>query len=95
MSFGGKRSDPLKGTRWKHEKSGKYYWIVRTARIEADLSEAVVYEDSVGNVWVRPKPEFMDGRFTQVSTRPNVENPCSEIYLESRDDPNIPNSDQH
>lgn len=82
MSFGGRPKHNLQGSCWRHEKTGKVYWIVRVGKIEADLTEAVIYEDAMGNVWVRQLTEFMDGRFTPIrSGFASRENPCSEIPL--------------
>lgn len=36
------------------------------AVLEADRSDAVIYDDREGTVWVRPKAEFNDGRFTPI-----------------------------
>lgn len=52
---------------WQHVKSGGFYRIVTWGRIEADLSEVVIYRaEKDGTVWVRPKDEFFDGRFVRV-----------------------------
>lgn len=84
MSFGRPKAHPLEGSCWRHVKSGKVYWIVRIGKIEADLTEAVVYEDSFRNVWVRPYANFMDGRFVAVHPFASRENPCSEIPMGPR-----------
>jgi len=82
MSFGKRPPNRLHGTGWRHVKTGKVYWIVRLGKIEADLTEAVIYEDSHGEVWVRPEAEFMDGRFAPLSSEfASRDNPCSEIHL--------------
>lgn len=82
MSFGGRPQHHLQGSCWRHQKTGKVYWVVRIGKIEADLTEAVIYEDAMKNVWVRPLAEFMDGRFTPIrSGFASLENPCSEISL--------------
>lgn len=80
MSFGQPPQKRLVGTLWKHKKTGGLYTIVRAAKIEADLTPAIVYEDRSGNVWVRPEAEFMDGRFEPINPA-FPSNPCSEIAL--------------
>lgn len=82
MSFEGRPQHPLQGTFWKHLKTGGVYEIIRVARIESDLTPAIVYESMRGEVWVRPEAEFMDGRFEQVHlNQGGFPNPCSEIHL--------------
>ena len=82
MSFGRRPAHRLQSTAWRHVKTGKVYWIVRIGKIESDLTEAVIYEDSHGEVWVRPEVEFMDGRFVPIRREfASRDNPCSEIIL--------------
>lgn len=55
---------------WEHLKTGGIYRILNFGRIEADQTECVIYECIItGNVWVRPKAEFFDGRFKQWPTK--------------------------
>lgn len=60
----------LPGSTWQHAKGG-IYRVLRVARMEADLTPVVVYEDvnDKAEVWVRPQAEFEDGRFTPVRLR--------------------------
>lgn len=50
----------------RHLKSGGLYKILYLAKIEADLTPAVVYMGEDGSVWVRPEDEFFDGRFQKI-----------------------------
>jgi predicted HAD superfamily Cof-like phosphohydrolase len=65
-----------------HAKSGHVYEaLFETAKMESDLSGAVVYrefpraEDNYPpeyyTVWVRPSSEFFDGRFTYIGNSPS------------------------
>ena len=47
----------------QHKKGGLYRRLTE-AVYEPDRSDVVIYDDADGTVWVRPKPEFEDGRFT-------------------------------
>ena len=59
------KHDYLVGTRWRHVKGGVYEVLLVALR-EADMSLQVVYRsDATGIAFIRPLPEFMDGRFTQ------------------------------
>ncbi len=49
----------------RHKKGGLYR-VVGPAFLEADRSEAVIYDDAEGTVWVRAAAEFYDGRFTEL-----------------------------
>ena len=64
------RTMPLPGD-WQpthlHIKSGNEYRVIAIGLIEATLHPCVVYDDKKGNVWIRPKPEFDDGRFMPLS----------------------------
>jgi hypothetical protein len=37
--------------------------------LEADRTDAVIYDDAEGHIWVRAKSEFCDGRFLPVGDR--------------------------
>lgn len=37
-----------------------------TAQFHVDMEEVVIYQGEDGNIWVRPKAEFFDGRFEEV-----------------------------
>ena len=47
----------------RHRKGGLYR-VVGKATLEADRSDAVIYDDADGVTWVRSAAEFYDGRFT-------------------------------
>jgi hypothetical protein len=47
----------------RHRKGGLYRQIT-TAVLEADRSAVVIYDDADGQIWVRDKTAFEDGRFT-------------------------------
>lgn len=69
------KADAYSGTpSWQptheHRKGGRYRVLMR-ATIEADLSEAVIYDDAEGRIWVRPAAEFDDGRFTVLEVTDN------------------------
>jgi len=49
---------------FRHKKTGGIYEIIAEGHIEATLEKAVVYKSqSDGEIWIRPKAEFFDGRF--------------------------------
>lgn len=50
----------------RHRKGGLYRRL-GDAVWEPDRSPVVIYDDADGNVWVRPKDSFEDGRFTALS----------------------------
>ena len=50
----------------RHRKGGLYR-VIGEGIWEPDRTLVVIYEDSRGQVWVRPKTEFEDGRFTALS----------------------------
>lgn len=50
----------------RHKKGGLYR-VLCSAKLEADESDVIVYYDREGNVWVRSKQEFYDGRFKPLS----------------------------
>lgn len=54
----------------RHRKGGAYR-VLAHATLEADRSEAVVYDDAEGNIWVRSRSEFYDGRFIAIKTDPS------------------------
>ncbi|MEM9583123.1 MAG: DUF1653 domain-containing protein [Pseudomonadota bacterium] len=49
----------------RHKKGGLYRFIAE-AVLEADRSDVVIYDDVDGQIWVRSKREFYDGRFAEV-----------------------------
>ena len=49
----------------RHAKGGLYR-VIGEGIWEADRTEAVIYQDSDGTIWVRPRAEFEDGRFSKV-----------------------------
>ncbi|WP_368187413.1 hypothetical protein [Aestuariibius sp. HNIBRBA575] len=55
---------------WIHRKTGGLYVIIDdNALIEADLTPAVAYRSlETGQLWVRPRAEFHDGRFANVNS---------------------------
>jgi len=56
---------------WKHTKTGGLYKILGQCVIEETLDAAVRYQNIQGDgpEWIRPKREFMDGRFEIVKPR--------------------------
>lgn len=50
----------------KHRKGGLYR-VLAVGVLEADRSNAVIYDDATGQIWVRPEAEFYDGRFLPLS----------------------------
>lgn len=57
--------------KFEHIKRGTTYTIVGTARVQTtepmvDYTSVIVYKDESGNLWVRPKTEFFDGRFKEI-----------------------------
>lgn len=60
----------LTGTEWQHRKGGVYTVIAEGVN-EADLTKVIVYQAAVdGVLWVRPREEFLDGRFTRIDRKP-------------------------
>jgi len=49
--------------RWRHRKGGVYKRL-GTALHSETLEELVLYTDSSGQTWARPREMFEDGRFT-------------------------------
>lgn len=57
--------------RWRHKKRGTSYTEVGLAQIQAeepltDYEVVVVYRGDDGQLWVRRKSEFHDGRFEPI-----------------------------
>lgn len=50
---------------WRHKKTGGLYVVVTdNFQIEATMEQGILYKGVYdGKEWVRPKTEFMDGRF--------------------------------
>ncbi|WP_299916055.1 DUF1653 domain-containing protein [uncultured Roseobacter sp.] len=46
----------------RHRKGGLYR-VVGHGILEADRTQAVIYDDAEGTVWIRSAAEFADGRF--------------------------------
>jgi len=54
---------------YQHNKTKGLYWLLGDCRIEATNTEAVMYQSVVNEtIWVRPKEEFMDGRFRKIKS---------------------------
>lgn len=49
-----------------HVKSGGLYRVLHIGRTEWDAVEAVIYQSHKGDVWVRPRAQFEDGRFQKL-----------------------------
>lgn len=63
-------AEPRKWSRWTHVKTGHDYMVLTLAWREEDRTPVVVYQRYElkkgfldAEVWVRPLPEFLDGRF--------------------------------
>ena len=52
----------IAGGYYRHKKTNGIYRVGCLARMEADLTQVVVYAKDA-DVWVRPLSEFCDGRF--------------------------------
>lgn len=53
--------------RYIHLKTGGEYVLMFMGKIEADGTDAVIYQSAItGEVWVRPATEFFDGRFQPI-----------------------------
>lgn len=67
-------ADPVLHSRWRHVKRGTRYLVVGIARMQCadDLDDAplVVYRGQDGQLWARPRIEFLDGRFEKLSDPP-------------------------
>jgi hypothetical protein len=71
-------TEDLNGTRWRHKVRGFVYRIISdTAGLQCstvkELEERfegdhwIVYQsETTGLVWVRPRPDFLDGRFERL-----------------------------
>ena len=54
------------GSKWRHVKTDGIYVIVTECKLENDDVAAVAYRSIIEEndiVWVRPKEQFLDGRF--------------------------------
>ena len=58
---------------YRHNKRGTTYTLIGEAQVQAtndaplkDFETVVVYRGEDGNLWVRRKAEFHDGRFEQL-----------------------------
>jgi hypothetical protein len=56
----------------EHLKTGNLYLVFAFGKIESTLEDSVVYVEASksgalrnGNVWIRPRKEFYDGRFVK------------------------------
>lgn len=55
---------PQRLVRYRHIKTNGLYEILACGKQEADESDVVVYRNvATGEVWVRPRELFFDGRF--------------------------------
>lgn len=56
---------PGAGTMWRHLKSERLYRVIGSALREEDKAVLVLYRRHApgSEIWARPLPEFMDGRF--------------------------------
>ena len=51
---------------WRHKKTQRLYQIMAIGKEESDLTDVVIYKSlKDGQVWVRNKEEFLDGRFVK------------------------------
>lgn len=50
----------------RHRKGGLYR-VLGQGILEADRSEAIIYQDKDGTIWIRPTLEFEDGRFERLA----------------------------
>ena len=67
-----RRTKTFNSKKWvptHRHKKGRAYRVLTEGVLEADRSEVVIYEDVQGEVWVRSKKEFFDGRFTPIRNR--------------------------
>jgi len=64
------------GSRWRHVKRGSTYTLIGEAHLQTgkpidEPAIMVVYRaDSDGEMWVRPRVEFLDGRFEALAAHP-------------------------
>ncbi len=62
---------------WTHNKSGRLYVVVGECQIELIDEPGVLYRrvnEPEGKLWMRPRSEFLDGRFTAI-TEGNIDRP--------------------
>jgi hypothetical protein len=53
---------------WRHKKTGGLYVVIGVATVEGAGARVVVYVSRhTGQMFTRPYPEFMDGRFEAVA----------------------------
>jgi hypothetical protein len=68
----------------KHLKRGSVYEVLGEGKIQTksllvDYDEVVVYQGEDGQIWVRPKTEFGDGRFVEILDEiPKYSHRCPE-----------------
>ena len=60
---------------WKHKKTGGIYVVMdeikmQTAKPVGDMAELILHMAVDGTMWVRPKDEFLDGRFEEMPDAP-------------------------
>ena len=52
---------------WRHDKTGGLYQVICEAENEGDLTPIIVYQNLIDKrIWVRPRDQFLDGRFSKV-----------------------------
>lgn len=61
-----------RGDVWRHVARGSVYRVVNIGRMQCagtlDMQATVIYQGLEGGpIWVRPKTEFLDGRFEPVN----------------------------
>ncbi|BBB99420.1 hypothetical protein [Bradyrhizobium elkanii] len=63
---------------WRHKKRGGRYKLVGTAQVQApedapltDYEVVQVYVDDKGEMWIRRRSEFFDGRFEPITPLPS------------------------
>ncbi len=55
---------------YRHNKTKEVYQILHECKIEESNTLAVAYMNLVDEViWVRPKAEFFDGRFSKIKVK--------------------------
>lgn len=58
--------------KWRHKKRGSTYIVIENALLQTDkpitdMTPLVIYIAADGTVWVRPRDEFLDGRFEEIT----------------------------